>query len=325
MAHFGTFLADVVAQPPAYFMEECRMHRARHWGIVSAMAISQVGVVIVYHGLLSSSAGPVAAAQTVVAAAAESAHAQATATPAPAPNIRAAQAPEPFPAANATAAPAQGSTPPLPAAPSAPAVLPLIAVPAVPHEKPTGPTLAPPPPAFVDGLPAQSGIVLASGKTPANAELPQSPPLQQQVGIDPIAPLAHPKVDVGVAPGSPTKLTCPWDLTVKIVDGRSQLTVADGRAVKLTIVCDKLDVKAPAGAIQAAGQVVVQSEGLSGICDALSISWQEAAVQLVNARLSCQMDGRDVVLQGPVMQVQLTRPDENRKPTVDEMLPIRKR
>jgi hypothetical protein len=294
-------------------MEERRMQRIQHWGIVGAMVLCQLGVVIAYHILIGSSATPAAAAQTVVATAAENARAQNKVPSAQAEPKVATPAPFPVPVVVAGTNSASGPD-------SVPfgqdgLVTPAIALPAPPNENIAVQNPLPP---LSSPDTVSSGVMPASAQVPPKVDFTPTPPAPWQQpgasgypmpppGFGPPSQAEIPKVQLGTKTNGPAKvIECPWDLNIKIVEGRSHLTAGDGKAVKMIIICDQLDMKAPSGAIRATGQVVVQSDGFGGSCDALTISWEERAVQMVNAKVSCNTDGRAISFQGPALQVQLT-------------------
>src|SRR5439155_23536358 len=111
------------------------------------------------------------------------------------------------------------------------------------------------------------------------------------------------------APGSPAKVVpnCPWSLTVEIIDGRTQLTAQNGKEVKFTISCDKLDVQTPRGRIDATGKVKLAAEHLEGGCERLTISWQEDVVVLERAQLKCKLQGQEADLNAEQLRLRLSR------------------
>jgi hypothetical protein len=87
--------------------------------------------------------------------------------------------------------------------------------------------------------------------------------------------------------------TCPWTLQVKLVDGRTRLEARNGDKVQLQLTCERLNMQAPNGSIQAQGNVQVTGLDLKGTCDLLTISWQNDSVVLSG---QVHLDGRDIEL-----------------------------
>jgi hypothetical protein len=107
----------------------------------------------------------------------------------------------------------------------------------------------------------------------------------------------------------PVEGPCPWTLRVEIIKGRTLLTAQTGQEVQFRVSCDKLDLQAPRGTIKASGNVKVESEGLKGACEQLSIAWQQDQVVLEgNAELKSQRDGQDMDLKAAKLSLRLSVP-----------------
>jgi hypothetical protein len=101
-----------------------------------------------------------------------------------------------------------------------------------------------------------------------------------------------------------------------MVKGRTVLTARSGQEVQFRVCCDKLDLQSPKGCIQASGNVTVQSDGLKGACEQLTIAWQADQVILQgNAELKCQREGQEVDLKAAKLTLRLSvtqRPEQPR-------------
>src|SRR5262249_44533420 len=58
--------------------------------------------------------------------------------------------------------------------------------------------------------------------------------------------------------------SCPWTFQVAVVDGRTQLEARIAGDVQFTVSCDHLEMKSPAGAVQAQGEVKVRGTNVEG-------------------------------------------------------------
>jgi hypothetical protein len=93
---------------------------------------------------------------------------------------------------------------------------------------------------------------------------------------------------------------------VAVVDGRTRLEARIGAEVQFTVSCDHLEMKTPAGSVQAAGDVRVRGTNVEGTCKKLSLSWNDERVQLQGAvKLKCKQDGQDVDLTGEQLSIKL--------------------
>ncbi len=201
--------------------------------------------------------------------------------------------PASLPTFTQTYAQAPTAAPPAPTAGAgAPAIPPPETKPAPPSPNP----LTPPPPS-----------VPPIGPTPVPGANP-SPPLAP--APNPTPPATKPQTTEAAEP------PCPWTLRVEMVKGRTLLTAQTGQEVQFRIICDKLDVQSPKGNIQASGNVKVESEGMKGSCDQLTIAWQADQVVLQgNAELKCQREGQEVDLQAAKLTLRLSvsvRPEQPR-------------
>jgi hypothetical protein len=120
------------------------------------------------------------------------------------------------------------------------------------------------------------------------------------------------------APEQPkAEAPCPWTLRVEIVKGRTLLTAQTGQEVQFRVSCDTLDLHSPRGDIKAAGNVQVDSEGMKGQCEQLSIAWQADQIVLEgNAVVKCQRDGQDMDLKAAKLSLRLSVPAHPGQPKV---------
>jgi hypothetical protein len=197
-----------------------------------------------------------------------------------------AQAPAPNGPAPATPA----ATPPTPNVPSLsgaspPAVVPNPSTPAPPDRDSVSGSLIPPP-------------FAGTGAQPKDPGKPAPSPVKA--------------VETAAVEGP-----CPWTLRVEIVKGRTLLTAQTGQEVQFRVSCDKLDLQAPRGNIKASGNVKVESDGLKGACELLSIAWQQDQVVLEgNAELKSQRDGQDMDLKAAKLSLRLSVPLSPGQPKV---------
>jgi hypothetical protein len=143
--------------------------------------------------------------------------------------------------------------------------------------------------------PGQIVPVSAKEATPPQPALQTLPPVQS--GFVP-GPTPSP---VAKAPVSP------WNVALEIVDGRTRLTAQNGKDVKFTVSCDKLDMQTPRGRIEASGKVKVVSDNLEGTCERLTISWQEDVVVLEKVQLKCKLEGQAAELNAEQLRLRLNR------------------
>ena len=100
--------------------------------------------------------------------------------------------------------------------------------------------------------------------------------------------------------------TCPWNLKVEVVKGRTHVTAQNGQELMFTISCDKLDVQTPAGFIVAMGNVKVATDNIEGDCDRLTISWRDEVVVLQKAQLKCKLQGHEAAFHADQLTVRLS-------------------
>jgi hypothetical protein len=223
----------------------------RCWGIISSIAVVQLGILVGYQALLTG--GPSAASAGQV---------QPKAAEVPAPTV---------PITPPIKLPAMvESAQPLPPAPDY-----------------SGPQLLDP---------GQIVPVGAQEATPPQLVQPVPPPA---VGIQSrtiAAPAPAPKASVS-----------PWNVALEIVDGRTRLTAQNGKDVKFTVSCDKLEMQTPRGRIEASGKVKVVSDNLEGTCERLTISWQEDVLVLEKVQLKCKLEGQAAELNAEQLRLRLNR------------------
>jgi hypothetical protein len=250
------------------------MSWTRRWGIISCLALAQLGLIVNYQAFLSGGPAPARAeapasqtSQPPAPKAPESSKQDATDNVAQEP---AALPPIPVPI-----------LPPLPAL-DAPATLPLGAKEAV-----SLPQL----PAF-----PSPAIPSAASKSPG-------PAMIIPVGAKEVEPPLPSPAQVPVSPAAPI---CPWSLQMEIVDGRTQLTAQNGKDVKFTVSCEKLEVLTPSGSIHASGTVKLATPSIEGACDKLTISWQNDVVVLDKVQLKCKLEGQEAELHADQMRLRLS-------------------
>jgi hypothetical protein len=224
----------------------------RHWGIISSIAVVQLGILVGYQALLTG--GPSAASAGQV----------------------------PPPKASEVPTPTVPITPPI----KLPAMI-ESAQPLPPAPDFSGPQLVGP-----------GQIVPVGAKEDPLLQVVQPVP-PPGVGI-PSEYIALP-APAAKAPGSP------WNVALEIVDGRTRLTAQNGKDVKFTVSCDKLDMQTPRGRIEASGKVKVVSDNLEGTCERLTISWQDDVVVLEKVQLKCKLEGQAAELNAEQLRLRLNR------------------
>jgi len=91
-----------------------------------------------------------------------------------------------------------------------------------------------------------------------------------------------------------------------VVDGRTQLEAKIAGDLQFTVSCDHLEMKSPAGAVQAQGDVKVRGTNVEGTCKKLTLSWTDERVQLEGGvKLKSKQDGQDVDLSGEQLNIKL--------------------
>src|SRR5262249_43657087 len=146
--------------------------------------------------------------------------------------------------------------------------------------------------------------------TPPAVDVPPPPPAEGATKF-PIDGRIDPHAAINFDPKTAEKLppveNCPWTLRLEIVKGKTKLTASIGKKVQFRVLCDKLNLQAPRGSIEALGAVKITSSGLEGTCDRLAIAWQEDRVVLDGkAQLKCQREGNDLELKADQLSLRLT-------------------
>src|SRR5262249_60202165 len=89
--------------------------------------------------------------------------------------------------------------------------------------------------------------------------------------------------------------------------GRTQLSARIGKEVQFRVSCERLNLQAPRGSIEACGGVKLANYDLEGACDRLTITWQEDHVVLEGkAQLKCRHDGQDMELKSDRLSLRLS-------------------
>lgn len=120
---------------------------------------------------------------------------------------------------------------------------------------------APPNPAAISPVTPVAG----QGLPPIEILPPTQAPLQPQAPLE-VAP--------GTAPLQRIE-NSPWMLQMEIVSGQTLLIAKLRKQVEFKIMCDRVEMKAPGGAVQAVGKVSVSGSGLKGTCDRLTLPLAE--------------------------------------------------
>jgi hypothetical protein len=278
----------------------------RRWIIMAGVVLAQVGIVVGYLQLQTANSAQATAEQP----------AQAEASPPPAPEAPAPLArpdKEPLPAAargplNEAAEAPPALAPPLGASKdaSAAAATPAPSAATIPA---VSPTPAPPgPPASDNPLPPASGSTSSAPPAPV---VPVSVSVQRTGPRDPTVAQSPALTQPSAAPPSEpppaaVKITSPWKIYLSIVEGRTVLTAKTGAEVQFKVTCDKLDLQAPHGAIQAAGAVKLSSNDLDGTGERLTINLQEDKVILDGrAELRARREGQELELQADHLSLRI--------------------
>lgn len=85
----------------------------------------------------------------------------------------------------------------------------------------------------------------------------------------PLPPAAAP------APGAPQPLKLdksPWSLHMEIVGGQTLLRASLHKKIEFRILCDRVEMKAPEGGVQALGRVSVSGGGVTASCQKLTLT-----------------------------------------------------
>jgi hypothetical protein len=152
----------------------------------------------------------------------------------------------------------------------------------------------------------QPNLVPGSGSDPVLPSAINPPPIMPVVNQQPL-----PGPPVGAGPLDEAKPTaippCPWNLSMEIVEGRTVLTARSGTDVQFKMSCDKLDLQAPRGRMDASGKVKITSDQLEGSCDKLTISWHEDVIVLEKVQLKCKLQGYAAEMQAEQLRLRLSR------------------
>jgi hypothetical protein len=180
--------------------------------------------------------------------------------------------------------------------PALPGAAPAIKLPQSPAELPVPGGSPSPQSNLVPGPGTDGGVPLGAG----------SPPIMPVSNAQPL-----PGPAVGPGPLNEVKPTaippCPWNLSMEIVEGRTVLTARSGTDVQFKMSCDKLDLQAPRGRLDASGKVKITSDQLEGSCDKLTISWHEDVIVLEKVQLKCKLEGYAAEMQAEQLRLRLSR------------------
>jgi hypothetical protein len=128
-----------------------------------------------------------------------------------------------------------------------------------------------------------------------------------EIHLLPLGPSSaiQPVTAVPTAP-APPPVVCPWTLHLVVVEGRTVLTAKIGDEVQFKVTCDKLDLQAPGGAIQAAGAIKLTSAGLDGSAERLTINLHEDRVILDGqAHLKARRQSQELELQAERLSLRI--------------------
>jgi hypothetical protein len=253
------------------------MSWTRRWSVIGCMALAQLGAIIGYQALLRGEPSRASAEQPQLE-----------------PLRSLVQGPE-APAAAIVSPQERASTPPIP-------------VPALPLPPLDPPTILPqnltkaaqpvqgvdmPAPVVEPGPQVPVSILPVSGK---------EPPTPMPVG-DSSIPLPD-NTQASVEP--PLAEVCPWSLNVEIIDGRTHLKAQNGKDVKLTVSCEKLDLQTPGGLIRASGGVKLTTDSIEGTCEQMTIAWNQDTVVLDKVRLKCRLEEQGAELHAEQLRIRLS-------------------
>lgn len=137
-----------------------------------------------------------------------------------------------------------------------------------------------------------------SPQPPLAQPLAPVPPLPPQA---PTAPLAPP---VAVPP---ELVTCPWTLHIKVEKGVTLVEARTEKGVQFSVSCERLNLQAPDGMIEASGRVTVTAPDLEGNCNKLTLSWREERLSLEGEVIvKCRQNGQEAELKGHTVALKLT-------------------
>jgi hypothetical protein len=226
-----------------------------------------------------------------------------------APEVPGAVTPAAFVTPASDSPPSPPTVTPLPPAPSSPE-----SIPALSADTKTEKAPAP------DSSPKDAG--------PAAPSIPADPLANKSAGPEPtsgsITPPISPATGNPPVPQHPAEspMNCPWGLKVELTGGRTQLEARCENDVQFRVNCQRLDLQAPHGKIEAQGEVKVTSAGLEASCDHLTIGWVDDRVVLEGrVRLKWNKEGQEAEVFADRLSVKLygggpspTAPTESAKP-----------
>jgi hypothetical protein len=184
------------------------------------------------------------------------------------------------------------------------------------------PLVAPAPTQPAIPIPSAPVDTIEPPKTaPRAPELPPIPSTVVQVGSpdmppphDPsvkpqpatAVPALRPQQEAAPEAVQPNPSQCPWSFQVTAMKGRAYLEARIGDDLQFTVSCENLQMKTPAGAVQAEGDVKVKGTNIEGTCKKLTLSWSNERIQLEGGvKLKCKQDGQDVELTGEQLSIKL--------------------
>jgi hypothetical protein len=138
----------------------------------------------------------------------------------------------------------------------------------------------------------------------ASASESSQPPLPPPVSLGSTLP---PPV-IASPPAKAIEIKCPWSLRLEVVKGRTILTAETGKDASFRIDCERLELKAPQGSIQAMGDVKISGNGLEGTSERLTVNLQDDQVILEGrATLVSRRDGENMEVKGERLSLRLVR------------------
>jgi hypothetical protein len=145
-------------------------------------------------------------------------------------------------------------------------------------------------------VPAAAGVPAASPAPPLDVPGPGAPPTG-----------ATPKAAEANVPAAPAKeASSPWTFHLVVVQGRNVLTAKVGGEVKFKITCDRMEMQAPHGAIQATGSIKLTSPGLEGTSERLTINLQDDRVILDGrTHLHARREGQEMELEADRLSLRM--------------------
>jgi lipopolysaccharide export system protein LptA len=121
-----------------------------------------------------------------------------------------------------------------------------------------------------------------------------------------------------------TEVKCSWTLHLEVVKGRTILTARAGKEISFRVDCQRLELQAPQGSIQAVGDVKLASAALNGTSDRLTVSLQEDQIVLEgHASLTSARDGQSMEVKGERLSLRIASQDTGKEvQTVDGPSPL---